>query len=323
MENILKDLPRAKKDENLLVGYDTNDDACVYKINDDISIVNTIDFFPSMIEDPYIFGQVAAANALSDIYAMGAKPITAMNLVCFPNDLDINILDSILKGGASKVNEAMCQLAGGHSIIDDTIKYGLSVTGIVNTNGIIKNNTVKLKDKLILTKPLGIGILTTAYKCNDIKNGDYDDMVKSMTTLNKYAMEIAIRYNISAMTDVTGFGLLIHLKEMLQNSFSANIYIDSLPLISQNLEYYIKNEYYTGASERNEKAIKEYINFENIDEWKKFILYDPQTSGGLLISVDEKDANSLMDNLIKNNINAKVIGEIIERQPSVINVKNG
>lgn len=322
MENILKNLPRCQKDENLLVGYDTSDDACIYKINNDISIVNTLDFFPSMIEDPYIFGQVAATNALSDIYAMGGKPITAMNIVCFPDNLDINILENILKGGAEKISEANCQLAGGHSIVDDTIKYGLSVTGIVNTNKIIKNNTVKLNDKLILTKPLGIGILTTAYKCSDIKDDDYNDMIKSMTTLNKYAMEIAVNYNISAMTDVTGFGLLIHLKEMLSNKYSANIFFDNIPLISENIEYYIKNEYYTGAQERNEKAIKAYVNFENIDEWKKSVLYDPQTSGGLLISVDKNDANDLLDNLIKNNINAKIIGEIIERQDSVINVKN-
>ena len=322
MENILKNLPRCQKDENLLVGYDTNDDACIYKINNDISIVNTLDFFPSMIEDPYIFGQVAATNALSDIYAMGGKPITAMNIVCFPDTSDINILENILKGGAEKISEANCQLAGGHSIVDDTIKYGLSVTGIVNTNKIIKNNTVKLNDKLILTKPLGIGILTTAYKCNDIKDDDYNDMIKSMTTLNKYAMEIAVKYNISAMTDVTGFGLLIHLKEMLSDKYSANIFFDNIPLISENIEYYVKNEYYTGAQERNEKAIKPYVNFENIDEWKKSVLYDPQTSGGLLISVDKNDANDLLDNLIKNNINAKIIGEIIERQDSVINVKN-
>ena len=322
MENILKNLPRCQKDENLLVGYDTSDDACIYKINNDISIVNTLDFFPSMIEDPYIFGQVAATNALSDIYAMGGKPITAMNIVCFPDNLDINILENILKGGAEKISEANCQLAGGHSIVDDTIKYGLSVTGIVNTNKIIKNNTVKLNDKLILTKPLGIGILTTAYKCNDIRDNDYENMVKSMTTLNKYAMEIAVKYNISAMTDVTGFGLLIHLKEMLSDRYSANIFFDNIPLISENIEYYIKNEYYTGAQERNEKAVKKYVNFYNIDEWKKSVLYDPQTSGGLLISVDKNDANDLLDNLIKNNINAKIIGEIIERQDSVINVKN-
>ena len=321
MENILKKLPRCAKDENLLVGYDTNDDACIYKINDDISIVNTLDFFPAMIEDPYIFGQVAATNALSDIYAMGGQPITAMNIVCFPDNLNINILENILKGGAEKIREANCQLAGGHSIVDDTIKYGLSVTGVVKTNKIIKNNTVRLNDKLILTKPLGIGIRTTAYKCNDIKDDDYENMVKTMTTLNKYAMDIAINYNISAMTDVTGFGLLIHLKEMLTDKYSANIYFDNIPLISKNLEYYIKNEYFTGASKRNENAIKNYINFIDLYDWQKYILYDPQTSGGLLISVSDDEANQLLNDLNIHNINAKVIGEVIWRQDSVINLK--
>jgi len=204
LERVLSKLEKPPKNPNLLVGYESSDDASVYKLTDDLAVVHTLDFFPPMIEDPYTFGKIAATNALSDIYAMGATPITALNIVCFPINWDMNILGRIMEGGNIKVIEAGASISGGHSINDDSVKYGLSVTGIVNPNKIMKNYGVKVGDKLILTKPLGVGITTTAYKNKIIKEGDYDMMIKSMTTLNKYAMEILLKYNCHALTDVTG-----------------------------------------------------------------------------------------------------------------------
>lgn len=318
MEKILDGLPKFEKDKNLIVGFDTHDDAAVYKIDDKVSIIETVDFFPAMVEDPYIFGEIAATNALSDVWAMGGKPIMALNIACFPDDIDTDILNKILKGGADKVKEAGCQLCGGHTIVDETIKYGLSVTGIVDTNKILKNNSVKVGDKLILTKPLGVGIMTTAFKCDDIKDGDYEKVIKVMTTLNKYAAEILTKYDIHALTDVTGFGLLIHLDEMLSGNSSAKISISNVPLISDNVRFYAENDYYTGASSRNEKAIIDKVDFENISDWQKLVLYDPQTSGGLICAIDAKDANKAIEDLAKLDMKSAIIGEVIEKREKAI-----
>ena len=324
MEQVLKNLPKGEKDETLLVGYDTSDDAAIYKISDDLSIVNTLDFFPPMIEDPYIFGQVAATNALSDIYAMGGKPITAMNIVCFPTSMDINLLEKILKGGAEKVIEAGCSLCGGHSIDDSSVKYGLAVTGLVDTKKVLKNNGVKVGDKLLLTKPLGAGILTTAIKCEVLTTDseDYNILIKYMTALNKYAAEVITKYNVHALTDVTGFGLLIHTDEMLCNNASANIYDKNIPLMTATVEKFAKDEYVTGASARNKKAIDDKVDFSNMEEWKKQVLYDPQTSGGLLASIDSSDIDKVKKELDEKGIFNVVIGEIIEKSETSIFILN-
>lgn len=323
MEEALSNIPKTNIiDKNLLVGFDTNDDCAVYKVSDKEAIVETIDFFPSMIDDPYLFGQIAAANALSDIFAMGARALLALNMVCFPTDMDGKILGEILKGGQEKIEEAGAILCGGHSISDDTIKYGLSVTGIVDIDKLLKNNTGNVGDVVILTKPLGVGILVTANNNNLIKDKDYDEMIKSMTTLNKKASEIARKYRTTSMTDVTGFGLLIHLKEMLTDEKSCELYIDKLPFVSNNLSLYISQGMIAGAAKRNKAAIEKYLKIDcSIPEYIMEILYDPQTSGGLLFTVNKDDADNVIEELRKENIKASCIAKIIDKQDYKIELK--
>lgn len=323
LERVLSKLEKGPKDPNLLVGYESSDDASVYKLTDEIAAVHTLDFFPPMIEDPYTFGKIAAANALSDIYAMGATPVTALNIVCFPINWDMNILGKIMEGGNKKVIEAGASISGGHSINDDSVKYGLSVTGIVNPNKIMKNYGAKVGDKLILTKPLGVGITTTAYKNKIIKEGDYDKMIESMTTLNKYAMEILLKYNCHALTDVTGFGLLVHTSEMVRDDVSCEIYVDKIPLLNKNLKYYVENKMITGASPRNEDKVINNVEYKlsKEKEWYKYLLLDPQTSGGLLCSMDPKDADKAIKDLSKLDLESNIIGNIIEKKDKSIYVK--
>ena len=320
LERILSKLEKGPKDPNLLVGYESSDDASVYKLTEDIAVVHTLDFFPPMIEDPYTFGKIAATNALSDIYAMGANPITALNIVCFPIDWDMNILGKIMEGGNAKVIEAGASISGGHSINDDSVKYGLSVTGIAHPKKILKNFGAKIGDKLILTKPLGVGITTTAYKNKIIKEGDYDKMIKSMTTLNKYAMDIILNYKCHALTDVTGFGLLVHTSEMVRNDVSCKLYVNNLPLLNNNLKYYVEKKMITGASPRNEDKVKNDVeyNLSKDKEWYKHLLLDPQTSGGLLCSMDPNDANKAIKDLKQLELESSIIGEIIEKKEKSI-----
>ena len=314
----MKNLPKGKFDENLIVGYDSKDDAAVYKINDEISIIETLDFFPSMVEDPYYFGQIAAANALSDVWAMGGKPIMALNIACFPQTMDIEVLNKILIGGAEKVNEAGCILCGGHTIVDETPKYGLSVTGIVNTNKVLKNNSPKINDKIIITKPLGVGILQTAVQCEVAEKNDLEKMILNMKTLNKYAAEIVLKYKVNALTDVTGFGLFNHLNEMLDNKVSANLYYNEFPVVTNNVKKFAEDDYFTAASNRNEDAINDYIDYGDAPYWIKLLGFDPQTSGGLLVSVDSSDVNNVMKELEKLDLQSAVIGEIIEKKDKAI-----
>ena len=210
LSRILEKLPRKEKDPALLVGYDSRDDAAVYRLTEDLALVQTVDFFPPMVEDPYIFGQIAAANALSDVYAMGGQVKTALNLVCFPESMDLNILGQILQGGAEKVAEAGGILAGGHSIADSGVKYGLSVTGLVDPHRIYTNDAGQVGDRLILTKALGVGLICTASRVGEAAPEQMEAAIQSMTTLNKTASEISRRYRVHAATDVTGFGFLGH-----------------------------------------------------------------------------------------------------------------
>jgi len=318
LEQVLKSLPKGEIDKNLIVGYESKDDAAVYKINDDVSIIETLDFFPSMVEDPYLFGQIAATNSLSDVWAMGGKPVMALNIAAFPEDMDVEVLGKVLKGGAEKVIEAGCTLCGGHTIVDETPKYGLSVTGIVDTKKVLTNNGVVAGDKIILTKPLGVGILLTAHQCEVDTKDDFDAAVKSMTTLNKYAAEILFKYKVHALTDVTGFGLFNHLNEMLDDKNSAKLYIDKIPAVNKNVEKYVKDDYYTGGAIRNEDAIKDKMDFGSAPEWIKQLGYDPQTSGGLLCSIANDDADKAMDELSKLEIKSAIVGEIIEKKEKAI-----
>ncbi|MCR5387924.1 MAG: selenide, water dikinase SelD [Lachnospiraceae bacterium] len=320
LDRILSRLEK-RPDPNLLVGFDSKDDGAVYKINDDTAFVTTLDFFPPMVEDPYLFGQIAAANAVSDIYAMGGAVKAALNIVCFPENYDMNILGKILQGGNDKVIEAGGVLVGGHSIADSDIKYGLSVTGLVNPNKIFRNDTPKEGDKLILTKPLGVGIIMAANRVGAASEETVKKATDSMKTLNKYAAEILKKYEIHACTDVTGFGFAVHLSEMLTDRFSAEIDFDSVPYFPE-VPGFIEEFYLTGAAQKNRNCISEKMLFEGADTFiREEILYDAQTSGGLLASVSEKDAESIVNEMNNNGIPARIVGTVTKKQEYTVRVK--
>jgi len=306
---VLKGLPKGF-DENLLIGYDSSDDAAVYKLSDEIAVVLTLDFFTPVVEDPYTFGKIAAANALSDVYAMGGEVKSALNIVAFPEkEMDTRILGEILRGGAEKVHEAGGVLSGGHSIGDSEPIYGLSVMGVVHPDKILPNNGCKISDKIILTKPLGVGVIMSAHRMNAASAESYQVAIKSMETLNKYAADIMRGYDVNACTDVTGFGFLGHLGEMIGEGLSALIYADKVPIIPGALEL-AKEFYITGSAQKNANFMKTRVNTDGISFELKEILYDPQTSGGLLISVSASDADKLLKDLRQNGVDAHEVGEI-------------
>lgn len=311
------------KDKDLLVGLETSDDAAVYKINDQTAIIQTLDFFTPIVDDPYLFGQIAATNSLSDIYAMGGTPKLAMNIVCFPDSLDPSVLTDILRGGQDKVIEAGALLVGGHSVSDDEPKYGLSVTGFVHPDKVLTNNNAKPGDVLILTKPLGLGIISTAIKGDMVDESSYKEAIKVMTTLNKYPKEAMDRVkSINSVTDITGFGLLGHSLEMAIGS-QVSIVINSskIPIIPK-AEEYANMGLVPGGAYSNKKHIGDKVYFEEyISETMKDILYDPQTSGGLLISVAKEFADDLMEELKDNPTDYAIIGEVIEKKKAYILVK--
>lgn len=311
LSRVLEKIPRGS-DPDLLVGYDSSDDAAVYRLTDELAIVQTLDFFPPMVEDPYLFGQVAAANALSDIYAMGGEVKTALNIVCFPEAMDLNVLGQILLGGSEKVREASGILAGGHSIADDGIKYGLSVCGTVHPDKILANNTCREGDLLILTKPLGVGIVCTAERMKAASSSAMEQALKSMCTLNRRASEIARRYRTHACTDVTGFGFLVHLCEMLSGKFSAVVEKDKIPWIPQ-CSAYVEEFYLTAAAQRNRNHVQDKVAFADCDFVMEEILYDAQTSGGLLISMEAADAQAALGEIQKLGLPCNIVGRVERR----------
>lgn len=319
LSRVLERIPK-KYDENLLIGFESSDDASVYKLTDDIAMVQTLDFFPPMVDDPYTFGKIAAANALSDIYAMGGEVKTALNIVCFPEQMDLNILGDIIQGGSEKVEEAGGVLSGGHSIMDQDVKYGLSVTGIINPNKIYQNNGCKVGDKLILTKPLGVGIISTANRVGEASKEAMDKAIESMCTLNKYAAEIIKKYDVHACTDVTGFSLLGHLNEMVAGDCSAIIESTKVPYIKEARQY--ADEFLlTAAAQRNRNFLQDKVLF-NIDDFAmEEILFDPQTSGGLLIAVNPEDVEEIMKELETLSLPCGVIGEVINQKQHKIIVE--
>ena len=320
LSRVLERLPKGKQDPDLLIGFDSKDDAAVYRLSDDIAMVQTLDFFPPMVEDPYLFGQIAATNALSDIYAMGGEVKTALNIVCFPESMDLNILGEIMRGGSEKVIEAGGSLAGGHSIADAGVKYGLSVTGVVHPDKILANNAVKTGDVLILTKPLGVGIICTANRVQEASKEALDKAMKSMTTLNKYSAQCIRSFSVHGCTDVTGFGFLGHLHEMLDGQASCVIYADQVPIFEEALAY--ADEFLlTAAGQRNRNFAEGRVEFEDVEFAMEEILFDPQTSGGLLFSVAKEEADALMKELVKVTPEAKIVGEIVEKQDKEIIVK--
>jgi len=295
---VLHELPKFKNPD-LLVGTETSDDAGVYRLGPDLAIVNTVDFFTPIVDDPYIFGQISATNSLSDVYAMGGEPKTCMNIVCFPKGkMDIEVLGEILKGGAEKVKEAGAVVIGGHSIIDEEIKFGMAVTGIIHPDKIMRNVGVQEGDALILTKPLGTGIITTALKKGKASEESVDEAVKSMTTLNAAAAQVARRHPIHACSDVTGFGILGHALEMASGS-DVTLVIESakMPLL-RGTPRLAEKGYITGGCKRN----KEYLNDKmaidkNIREGLVEAALDPQTSGGLLFAIAKRHATKLLEDL--------------------------
>lgn len=319
LQKVLEKLPK-NRDENLLVGFDSHDDGAVYKINEHQAIVSTLDFFPPLVEDPYTYGAIAATNAMSDIYAMGGDVLTALNIVCFPESMDMNILGKIMQGGNDKVNEAGGTLAGGHSIVDEDIKYGLSVTGIVHPSRIYQNNGCQIGDVLILTKKLGVGIIMSAHKIHQDSPEVYQKAIESMTFLNKYAADILKNYDVHACSDVTGFGFLVHLNEMLDHKYSAIVESSHMPYFKE-CETYVEEFYITAAAQKNRNYVQDDVLFEIDSFVMEEILYDPQTSGGLLVSIHKDVAAEIIQKMHEHNIPAQIVGTIIEKQEKSIIVR--
>lgn len=300
-------MPEISSDK-LIVGIDTSDDAAVYKINDDVAVIQTVDFFTPIVDDPYTFGQIAAANSLSDIYAMGGTPALALNIACFPSCMDMNILGEILHGGADKVMEAGAVIAGGHTIDDKVPKYGLSVMGFVHPLKVLPNANSKPGDVLILTKPVGTGIINTAIKGEIAEKEQVDNAVKVMSTLNRYASEIASKYKINACTDITGFGLAGHAFEMAKGS-NVCIHIDSssIKLVDGAAEF-AKMGIIPAGTYRNRKYVEKDMNCAIRDDYLIDCLFDPQTSGGLLYSMPEADAIRCEMDMKNSGIDAFIAG---------------
>lgn len=311
----MRHLPASTPNPNLLVGIETSDDAGVYKLTDDLAIIQTVDYFTPIVDDPYMFGQIAAANALSDVYAMGGKPLTVLNIVGFPiKTLDKQILADILRGAGDKVAEAGATLMGGHSIDDNEPKFGLSVTGVIHPSKVLPNNNARPGDKLILTKPIGVGIQTTAIK-RDLLTADRIDKVQTvMATLNKAAAEVLEDYRANSCTDITGFGLLGHASEMALGS-KAKLVIDAdaVPVLPGTQEL-ADQDVIPGGSKSNHEWIRDRVTYaDHIPLVQQYILCDAVTSGGLLISVPADQADALLSDLHQAGVtDSAIIGEVVE-----------
>jgi len=302
-------------DANVLVGLDRADDAGVYKISDDLALIQTVDFFTPIVDDPYWFGQIAAANALSDVYAMGGTPKTAMNLVAFPvKQMDLSVLRQIIQGGIDKLAEAGVVLIGGHSIEDRELKYGLSVTGTIHPARVLTKKNLRPGDRLVLTKPLGTGIVNTAIKAGMASAELTDKATHLMASLNRTAAGIMSSFDVSACTDVTGFGLLGHLAEMVCGSgMSVRVFSQQVPVIPEALDFAAMGLIPAGAY-KNREFRESMIEFaETVSRSRQDVLVDPQTSGGLLISVDAHQGDNLVAALKDAGIgDAAQIGEILD-----------
>lgn len=310
LEGILKDLKPYKREE-ITVGFDGRDDACVYKINEDISLVESLDFFSTMVKNPYDFGRIASTNAISDIYAMGAEPKFALNIVCFPEGENLEILKEILRGAEDICREAEVSISGGHSIHDRKIKFGQCVTGLVKNNEIWKNSGAEVGDYFILTKPLGVSLVMSAYSVGETSEENYIEAIKNMTTLNKYAAEILKKYKVSSVTDVTGFGLIGHLDECTEES--VEIFSDEINFLPGSYEA-ASDFLFTAGGERNRKALEGKVEFTFNDFALEEVLFDPQTSGGLLFAAKKDQAEKILDEMKESGIPAFYVGRVISRE---------
>lgn len=298
------------RDPKLLVGFDKSDDASVYQISDDLALVQTVDFFPPIADDPYLFGQIAATNALSDVYAMGGEPKLALNLLCIPEDMPQSAVHQLLRGGYDKVYEAGAIITGGHSILDPEPKYGLAVTGFVHPKRMLTNSGARPGDVLLLTKPLGIGVLTTGAKADMTSPAALDLAGKLMTTLNKSARDTMVQYNVHACTDVTGFGLLGHLCELAQGSnVSVTLNVDAIDLIPEALDL-ARMGILPAGMYRNRRYAEPSVDAGDTELSIQDLLYDPQTAGGLLIAVAPEDADALYRALRGTVPSAQRIGTV-------------
>jgi len=355
LDKVLKQLPR-QDDPNVLVGFDHADDAGVYRLAPDLALVQTVDFFTPMVDDPYTFGQIAATNALSDVYAMGGRPLTALAHVCFPAAGDLEVLERLLAGGLSKMMEAGCTVVGGHSVRDEEIKFGYSVTGLIHPDRVFANAGARPGDRLLFTKALGTGVITTAIKKGAAKQGWIDAAIRSMTTLNKTGAEVITSYvgtadvgtaasrvqveistayvgtaalgrpaehssAIHAMTDVTGFGLIAHSREMaLASGVSIRLHADKIPLLDGALDC-IRAGHIPGGLVANREFAECVVGYEDgIAEELKTILFDPQTAGGLLISVAAESAAELSSALKAAGVPAVEIGGVLPADKPLIAV---
>ena len=301
-------------DPNLIVGLERADDAGVYRITDDIAIIQTVDFFTPIVDDPYWFGQIAVANALSDVYAMGGVPKTAMNVVTFPlKEMDISVLRQVLQGGLDKMKEADVVLVGGHSVEDKELKYGLSVTGFIHPNRVLTKKAMEPGDQLILTKSLGTGIINTAIKGGIVSNETIESITRLMATLNRDAAEVMGHYPVHACTDITGFGLLGHLCEMVVDTdVGIKLQASLVPYFPEAMEY-ARMGLVPAGTYKNREFREAFVDFApSVDRFMQDILFDAQTSGGLLISVAREGANELLSELKRRGIaSATVIGEVV------------
>jgi len=308
-----------KVNDNVLVDMAHSDDAGIYKISDQLALVQTTDFFTPIVDDPYLFGQIAAANSLSDIYAMGAKPVSALNIACFPdNTLGTDALAAILQGGTDKIYESGAVIIGGHTVKDNELKYGLAVTGIIDPDRIIRNNKLQKNDKLLLTKPIGTGLLTTALKNEYFHESEIADAIESMLLLNRAPSELLDKYNVHAATDVTGFGLLGHLREMISGSnLGAKIYTDQVPFFESAIPFARDAKYVPGGTLANIKYLEPVLDTGAIPFWYLNLLADPQTSGGLLVGMSEFEVSGFQDDLKEYPYEIKVIGEIDDQDEKI------
>ncbi len=310
-------------DPNVLVGFDTADDAGVYKISATQALVQTVDFFTPIVDDPYTFGQIAATNSLSDVYAMGGRPLSALAIVCFPDKGDLEILEQILAGGLSKMMEAGCVVIGGHSVRDPEIKFGYAVTGMVNPERVWKNSTAQPGDRLVLTKALGTGVISTAIKRGEAQQSWIDAGVRSMTTLNAKAAQIAVECGctVHAATDITGFGLIGHAREMAGGSGVAlKIKAANIPLLEGALDC-VHAGFIPGGLKNNQEFAECNVSYEaSVAEEIRTMLYDPQTAGGLLLSVAAADSGRLLDALQKAGVPGVQIGEVLPARKPLIEI---
>ena len=304
----------SSNDPNLLVGFDTRDDAAVYRVAPEIALISTVDYITPPVDDPYWFGQIAAANSLSDVYAMGGNPLTALNLVMFPSKkLDMLLLKDILRGGSDKVREAEASMAGGHSVDDNEPKYGLAVTGSVHPERILTNCGSRVGDALILTKPLGTGVLFNANRSGKLAYPELEAILPQIAALNRRAMDVALKFDIHACTDVTGFGILGHTLELAQGSdVQIDLMYDRLPFYPNALRMYQKGET-TGSNKANRKMVEGFWEIAtNKSSEEQELLFDPQTSGGLLLALPNSQADDLIARLKKEGVETAVrVGEVV------------